>query len=636
MNIRRQLIFCFSITLLIINSFSSFSQNIYYSKSKKAIKKFEIAISQYNLKNFESAKKELAEVLSIDDQFLDAYILYGEIASDENQKAQAIEYYSKAISINADYNALMYLRKADLEKETGKYKEATNDYQNFFAFEKKKIEYTDNINLKIKQCNFALELIKHPVDFEPINLGPNINTPISEYWPCLTADDSMLVYTSSDRQINSQEDLYFSLKQNGKWQVAQRLSEPINSELSEGAQTISADGKTMVFTACLRKDSYGSCDLYISEKKGKNWSRPINIGTPINGSYKETQPSLSSDGKTLYFISNRPGGKGKFDIWMSQLDVNKRWGQPINLGDSINTTEDELAPFIHYDNNTLYFSSEGHLGMGGSDLFMSRKNKNGEWQEAKNLGYPINTYFNEESLVINASGDFGLISSNMDGGYGQKDIYQFTIPPTIRPGKSIFIKGIVYDAKTYQPLSSAIDISNYDGKLVLTSSSDELTGEFLVSLMPNNRYAFHVNKKGYMFYSENYSLPDSNIYIKIPLQPIEIGELAILKNIFFHFDSYELEKESFPELDKIVQFVKQNNLAIEIQGHTDNLGTEIYNQKLSTNRAKTVYEYLIKGGLEKKYLSYKGYGFTQPIASNDSKEGQALNRRTSLKIIAKN
>jgi len=636
MNTKQILIFCLLFTWLIINPFTSFSQTKYYSNSKKAIKKFETAISQYHLRNFENAKKELEEVLSIDDQFLDAYILYGEIASDENQKALAIDYYSKAISIKSDYNALMYLRKADLEKETGKYAEAIMDYQQFGTFEKKKQEYADYLKLKIEQCNFALEQMQHPVNFEPINLGASINTPISEYWASLTADDSILVYTSSDRQTNSQEDLYFSVKQNGKWLKAKRISEPINSELSEGAQTISADGKTMVFTACLRKDSYGSCDLYISEKKGKNWSKPVNIGAPINGNYKETQPCLSSDGKTLYFISNRPGGKGKFDIWMSQLDANKKWKQPINLGDSINTTEDELAPFIHYDNNTLYFSSEGHLGMGGSDLFLSRKNENGEWQKSINLGYPINTHFNEESLVINANGDFGLISSNMEGGFGQKDIYQFTIPEPIRPGKSIFIKGLVYDAKTYQPISADIAISNYEGNKVLTTLSDELTGEFLVSLTPNNSYAFHVNKKEYMFYSENYSLKDSSIYIRIPLQPIEIGQLAILKNIFFRFDSYELEKESFPELDKIIQFIKLNNLSIEIQGHTDNLGTEIYNQKLSTNRAKTVYQYIINGGVDKKKLTYKGYGFSQPISTNETKEGQVLNRRTTLKIIAKN
>jgi len=634
-SIMKQPIRCLLAILLIVISVLSLAQDKYYSKSKKAIQKFETALYQYHLKSFDIAKKELAEAISIDDKFLDAFILSGEIANEENKKSLAVDYYSKAISIDANYNALMYLRRADLQKETGKYKEAMDDYGKFLLLEKKKKDYSDYVNLKIKQSNFALELMKNPVDFNPINLGSKINTPASEYWPSLTADDSMLVYTKSDRKINSQEDLYFSLKKNGEWLAANRIQEPINTLQSEGAQTISADGKTMVFTACLRKDGYGSCDLYISKKIGEIWSKPNNIGTPINSNYKETQPCLSSDGKTLYFISNRPGGKGKFDIWMSQLNESKQWEQPINLGDSINTPEDELAPFIHFNNTTLYYSSEGHLGMGGSDLFISRKNSNEDWSTSINLGYPINTYSNEESLIINAQGDFGFISSDMDGGYGQKDIYQFLIPPFLRPEKTIFIKGIVFDIKTNKPIPADIAISNYMDSNVLYSESDELTGEFLVSLMPKKNYAFNINKPGYMIFSENYSLPDSSIYIKIPLQPIEIGQLAVLRNIFFEFDSFELKKESYPELDKIIQFINQNKLSIEIQGHTDNIGTEAYNQKLSENRAKTVYDYLIKNGIAKKSLTYKGYGMSTPISDNITKEGQAANRRTTLKIVSK-
>ena len=636
MNIRLLSILVLLIALITMSSATLTAQNKYYTKSNKAIKKFEEALHQYNLKNFEAAKKEIADALLIDNQFLDSYILLGEIANEENQKSLAIDYYTKAISIKADYNALMYLRKADLEKETGKYAEAREDYQKFLSYEKKKIEYTDYVNLKMKQCDFAIELIKNPVKFNPINLGPNINTPMSDYWPSLTADNSMLVYTSSDREHRSQEDLYYSIKKNNEWQLAKRMPEPINSDQSEGAQTISADGKTKIFTACLRKDSYGSCDLYISEKKGKNWSNPVNMGSMINSASKESQPCLSSDGKTLYFVSNRPGGKGKFDIWMSQKNENKKWGQPINLGDSINTKDDELAPFIHYDNKTLYFTSEGHLGMGGSDLFISRINENGEWTKAVNVGYPINTYFDEESMVIDANGEYGLVSSNKEGGFGQKDIYQFEVPPSIRPEKTIFIKGIVYNAKTNQPLASNIFVSNIIGNKVFETESDELNGEFLICLPPKSNYAFNVDKPGFMIFSENFALPDSGISIKIPLQPIEIGQLAVLRNIFFEFNSYELKKESFSELNKIIKFIKLNKLSIEIQGHTDNQGTETYNQKLSENRAKTVYDYLIKGGLDKKNLKYKGYGFSQPIASNDTPEGQSQNRRTSIKIIAIN
>lgn len=614
---------------------TSFSQNKYYSKSKKAIKHFESAIYQYNLKNFPLAKSEITEALSADNNFLDAYILLGEIANEENEKSAAIEFYKKAISIDKDYNSLMYLRKADLEKETGSYEAAITDYQTFISYKKLLRDYQSYVDKKIVQCNYAIELMKHPVEFEPINLGNAINTEISEYWPSLTADDSTLVFTSSNREINSQEDLYFSTKKDGKWQKAVKIASPINTDRSEGAQTISADGKTMVFTACLRPDGFGSCDLYISWKNGDRWTTPINMGAPVNGKYKESQPSLSADGKTIYFASNRPGGFGKFDIWESSTIGNNIWETPVNLGDNINTDEDELAPFIHYDNNTLYFTSEGHPGMGGSDLFISRRKDNGEWSKAQNLGYPVNTHYNEESLIVTADGNTGMFSSNMNGGYGQLDIYEFELAPSLKPQKTIFIKGIVFDAKTKEPLYSQIEIVPYDTPNVLTTESDKSSGEFLACLPPKQNYAFRVDKKGYMLYSENFLLPDSNIYINIPLQPIEIGVSVILKNIFFEFNSYALKKESFPELNKLKNFITQNNISIEIQGHTDNIGTAKYNMELSTNRAKSVYDYLVKEGIKKEQLSYKGYGYSHPIADNNTDSGRAKNRRTEFKILKK-
>lgn len=610
------------------------AQTKYYSKSKKAIKVFESALYNYNLGNFPLAKQKLAESLAIDEKFLDVFILYGEIANEENDKVAAIDYYKKAISLDKNYNPLMYLRLADLQKETGKYKEAIIDYQTFLRFGKLLKDYQGYVNDKIKQCNYAIELMKHPVEFEPINLGEAINTPMSEYWPSLTADDSTLVFTSSNRETNSQEDLYFSVKKNGKWQNAIKIGPPINTERSEGAQSISADGKTMVFTACLRPDGYGSCDLYISWKKGEKWTTPINMGQPINGKYKESQPSLSADGKTIYFSSNRPGGNGKFDIWQSTTRGNNIWETPINLGDSINTSEDELAPFIHYDDNTLYFTSEGHPGMGGSDLFISGRNEKGQWSAARNLGYPVNSHYNEESLIVTANGNLGMFSSNMAGGFGQKDIYLFEMPPGIKPHKTIFIKGIVFDAKTKKPLYSEIEIVPIGSETIILTESDETSGEFLACLTPKNNYAFHVDKKGYMMFSENFLLPDSNIYIKIPLQPIQKGETAILKNIFFEFDSFALKKESFAELIKLKNFVIKNKLSIEIQGHTDSIGTETYNLKLSANRAKSVYEYLIEQGVKKESLRFKGYGYSQPIESNSTEAGRAKNRRTEFKILS--
>ncbi len=482
--------------LLTFVTISTFAQQKYYTKSKKAIKHFESALNNYNLQYFKNAKQELQKALLRDNKFIDAYILLGEIASEENKQDTAIKLYSKAISIKHDYNPLMYLRRADLQKSIGQYENAKNDYNTFISLTKKIKEYKEYVDKKIEECDIAILIKRNPVKFEPKNLGSEINSSLSEYWPSITADTNTITFTVSDRKINSQEDLYFSKKINGKWQKAIKIQEPINTPKSEGAQTISADGKTMVFTACLRSDSYGSCDLYISHKIGNKWTIPQNMMSPINTKYKESQPSLSADGKTIYFASNRPGGKGKFDIWKSNLQDDKTWCNPINLGDSINTNQDELAPFIHYDNQSLYFSSKGKPGMGGSDLFMSKKINKTQWSEAKNLSYPINTHKNEESIVITPDGKFGLFSSDIEGGYGQTDIYMFELPEKIKPNKTIFIKGLVFDQESKQALQAKIEINALSGdKENLSTESDKITGEFLSCLIPKQAMHFILKKK---------------------------------------------------------------------------------------------------------------------------------------------
>ncbi len=587
---------------------------------------------------FDLAKQELAKALEKDSKFIDAYILLGEISSEEGNNNAAIEYFTKAISIKADYNPLMYLRRADMEKSSGMYEKAKTDYQNFIKLKHNKSEYEQYINKKISDCNFAIQHKKNSVNFKPINLGGQINTNLSEYWASLTADGNTLTFTASDRKKNSQEDLYYSKKVNGKWQKAERMPAPINTPKSEGAQAISADGNTMVFTACLRADSRGSCDLYISHKSGNKWSIPRNMQAPVNTRYKESQPCLSADGKTIYFASNRPGGMGKFDIWTSNLQENGQWTKPVNLGKEVNTKENELAPFIHYDNSTLYFASEGKQGMGGSDLFMCKKTANSRWSEAVNLPYPINTHNNEEGLVVATDGKSALFSSDMKGGYGQKDIYMFALPTNVRANKTIFIKGKVIDAETKHSLAATINISSliHDDSVNIISQSDKHTGEFLCCLSPQKTYAFHVNKKGYMMYSQNIPLPDTSYIVTIELQKIKSNMTMVLENIFFEYNSYELNNKSFIELDKIKRFINDNKLHVEISGHTDNKGSVEYNQKLSTNRAKAVYDFLVNTGVDKQLIRYKGYGSSRPIDTNDTEAGRAKNRRIEFKILAFN
>jgi len=399
------------------------------------------------------------------------------------------------------------------------------------------------------------------------------------------------------------------------------------------------DGKTMVFAACNREDGKGSCDIYFSRKVGNNWTPAQNMGYPINTSAWESQPSISSDGRTLYFVSNRKGGFGDKDIWMSQLGDDGYWQEPVNLGEDINTKEMDASPFIHADNQTLYFSSTGHLGMGGFDLFVSKRMVDGSFTEPKNLGYPINTFKDEEYLIVNAKGDKAYFSSNRPDSR-KRDIYQFELYEDIRPTEVTYVKGIIYDATNSKGLRSTIELIDLStSKKVITSYSDKKTGKYLICLTTNTNYAFNVSKNGYLFYSENFSLKERTEFTEpykmdIALSPIETGKSVVMKNIFFDTDSYNIKSESYTELDKLVSFMTLNSgIKVEIGGHTDNVGQKDYNLTLSENRAKSVYDYIVSKGISKERLSYKGYGMTKPIVDNDTLENRAKNRRTEFKII---
>ena len=365
------------------------------------------------------------------------------------------------------------------------------------------------------------------------------------------------------------------------------------------------------------------------------------MGIRVNSSAWDSQPSISSDGKTLYFASSRSGGKGNMDIWKSTRDDNGIWTAPVNLGDSINTGRDEQSPFIHPDGKTLYFCSSGHPGMGSYDIFYSRMDDNGNWSTATNIGYPINSSDADGFLFVNAIGNKAYFSSEKFGGKGGLDIYSFDLYEAARPTAVTYMKGTVYDSKTKKRLQAKfelVDLSN--SKTVAQSESDPLTGEFLVSLPSDRNYALNVSRDGYLFYSENFELKGDHSQLKpfmkdVYLQPIEAGSIVILKNIFFDFDKFDLKPESLIELNRLLDLLKKNPaLKIEIGGHTDNKGTAEYNQKLSESRSRSVFDFLVNKGIDKSRLSYKGYGLTKPIDTNDTDEGRANNRRTEFKVVS--
>jgi outer membrane protein OmpA-like peptidoglycan-associated protein/tetratricopeptide (TPR) repeat protein len=627
-----------------------FSQTAQLStRSKKAAAMFTEAINYYDQKDYQKAFRILDKATQEDSAFVEAYILKGDIMSDQQKPHEAIVQYKKGINACPDFSPALYFIVANLELLTGLYNDARDDYRKFLSYPDQPKDKLEKANRNIKSCDFGINSMAHPVPFKPVNLGDSVNSPYDDYMNAITADDQELFLTrklprshhSGTASTEFNEDFFKSVRIDSVWRKAVNLGPPINTEENEGALCISPDGKYIFFAACNRPDGYGSCDLYWSRKTGDVWSTPENMGPVVNSSAWDSQPSFSSDGKTLYFASKREGGKGSSDIWKTELNPDGSWSVPVNLGDSINTRYEEMAPFIHPDNRTLYFASRGHQGMGGFDLFVSRMDANGNWTTPVDLAYPINTYADEINLVVNAKGDVAYISSDKLGGKGGMDIYSFKLYKEAQPVMVTYFKGTVFDKETKHRLEAKFELMDLaTGKIVSGSSSDPLTGEFLLALPTGKNYGLNVSKEGYLFYSDHFELLDESSKTKpylynVPLQPIRVGETVILKNIFFDTDKYDLKKESISELTRLIQLLKSNpRIQIEISGHTDNHGTADHNLILSKNRAQAVYDYLVVNGIPKERLSYAGFGMTRPIDTNDTEQGRANNRRTEFKVMA--
>lgn len=435
----------------------------------------------------------------------------------------------------------------------------------------------------------------------------------------------------------------------------------INTTLNEGAPTISADGRSLIFVACSdqsdnnyygdNRTGRGSCDLFFTKKIGSSWTNPVNLSGNINTFNWESQPSLSADGKTLYFIRrvSRRGEPNNTDIFVSNLLENGAWDTPTPLPKNINTAACEESVLIHPDGKTLYFASRGHIGMGGSDIYMTTKDTKGNWSKPVNLGYPINSTYDENSLLVSADGELAFFASDRKGGYGKLDIYSFVMPEQFRPTKTLYFEGIVYDITTRKPLAGKFQLIDLEtGKEVIYSEADKVNGEFVVSLPLNKEYALNVSYPGYTFFSQNFNMNNSQgleaVHMDVPMVPISSDQPVLLANVFFDLAKSTLRKESFVELDKLTDFmVKNPTLKIEIGGHTDSRGDAKANLKLSSDRAKAVYDYIVAKGVDANRMAYAGYGSTKTVisdaeiaklATEDEREkAHQSNRRTEYKIL---
>jgi len=624
--------------LLFLLSVSASAQRQYSTTNSEAIRYYALAHQSLDDHVYDDAISQLQKAISIDNQFIEAHYLLADIYRLLRNHKHAVEQYLSVINLNPNFSNGAYLKLGDEEINDARYNEAQQHLEKYLTFPNLTSQNIFHAQKLIADCKFSIQALAHPVPFKPLNMGPQINTADDEYLPVATADESMLIFT---RKINNNEDFYKSIKLNGKWQKAVYLSDQINTpQYNEGAQSISQDGKYLFFTGCNRPDGLGRCDIYISQKKGDDWTKPFDLSPPVNTPGWESQPSISADGRTLYFVSNRKGGYGGYDVWKSTLTASG-WGEPENLGPNINTPYDEQSPFIHPDDSTLYFSSNGWPGLGGKDLFVSRLGKDGKWKKPENLGYPINSSGDENGLSVTANGSSAFFSSNNLNGYGGYDIYTFELPRSARPHVVTYVKGKVSDIKTKAPLEAAVEIIDLQKNIpVYQDYSDAVRGDFLATLTSGKNYGLNISKSGYLFYSENFSLigheTKNPFNITVFLQPIEIGNKVILNNIFFDTNKFDLKPESVAELQKLVEFLNVNpTVHIEISGHTDNVGNDQLNQTLSENRAKAVYQYLISSQVNPARLVYKGYGKTQPIAPNTTDEGRQKNRRTEFMIIAK-
>jgi outer membrane protein OmpA-like peptidoglycan-associated protein/tetratricopeptide (TPR) repeat protein len=603
----------------------------------KAKEFYEKALKNISERKQVDAIENLQKAIEKDSTFADPYFKLGQINEAARNQENATKFYKKAIELRPDdpllTQAYTYIGTRLLK--VGDYALA----KDYLSFSIKNVPQNSPVMKQLtrqkEQCNFGEAAKKNPLTIIAKEMSPVINFKENQYFPVLTADNETLIFTAFSK--GGDENLYASQLIKGNWSAPKSISDKINTSSNEGTCSISADGRILVFTSCDGKNSLGSCDLYISKKVGEDWSVPENLGSGVNTSFWEAQPSLSNDGRVLYFSSDRQGGYGRKDLWVSELIDNKTWSKAINMGGIINSTNDEISPFIHANGHTLFFASDGHLGMGGLDLFMTESNI-GVYSKPENLGFPINTHQDQVALFISADGSKGYYSSDVKPDI---KIFQIDIPTKLsnKFKRASFVKGIVQDASNNKSISAEIELIDLKtNKVVEKTISDAITGQYTAVLPNGSQYGLFINKKEYFFKSLTFNFSEKieadGKTINILLNPIKKDVKTVLNNIFFDTGKAELRPESFIELDKLqLLFVQNPSLQVEISGHTDDIGKDIENQILSEKRALSVANYLITKGINNQNIKVKGYGKTKPIMPNISEEKRQINRRIEISIL---
>ena len=627
------------------------------SLDKKLEKKYNDATISFKHGNFVNTIILLKEVLRDEPDCIDAAYLMGlaNVKKATPNYKEAEKWFLQVFKVCPAYDVYLYFYLGQIAYGAEQYGDAVKYVETFLkdVDRIKNDEDYDKARELLKYAKFMLDAITHPVPFEP-KVVEGISTPQDEYLPILSPDNQVALFTrvvklEGDRNsvvssARMKERFMFSeMDKDGNFSAGEEMPEPFNVQDNEGGGTLTADNNTLYYTVCKYDNvkHYLNCDIYYSERVNGEWTPIKSVSDKINLPYSwESQPSISADGKTLYFVSDRQGGYGGYDIYRSIKNDNGEWGTPINMGPAINSKGNEKSPFIHPDGKTLYFSSDGWIGLGGYDIFYSRMNDNGIWSKPTNLGYPINSPDDEVGFFVSTDGTKGFFASNKYNGKGGWDLYSFNLYEEARPEKILFLKGTVRDENTDEPIRARIELKNVETKKVSEIPMDTNTGNYVAVAPDNNDYVMTVKKADYVYETKYIAKVDSlnpvvrNVNVEI--KPIELNQSYRINDIYFGFNKFDLTDESKFVLDQLIEFLTENPvICIQIQGHTDNIGKDADNLKLSDNRARSVYNYLVLKGISIKRLTYEGFGKTMPVADNDTDEGRAKNRRTVFVITKK-
>lgn len=643
--------------ILIIFNFASLdplvAQNCEVVLNKKQTKLFDEAWDFHIQKKYGEARETMFQITKDVPDFAKAQMSMG-IFYLENPRPNiktAKKYLEKSVDLCSDsvlyshfYLGKIYYGANDFEKAIICFEHFLEDVNKIKTDE----DYYEITNY-LDYAKASHELLSNPVPFKPQKVE-GISTNADEYLPIISPDNEIALFTRRIKQFQNRglteriierEVFTFSMRnQEGQFEQGWELEHPFNKVENEGAATLTIDNNDLYYTVCIKnpKTNYLNCDLFHSHYQDGYWSDIESLGDHINSPDTwESQPSVTSDGQTIYFASNRAGGLGGYDIYrINKLD-NDRWSEPINVGAPINTPGNEKAPFIHTDSQTLYFSSEGHKGLGGYDIFYSRHDENEAWIQPINIGYPINSFDDDLGFFVSTDGYQGYYASNRFDQNNKWNLYTFPLYEEARPQKVLFIKGQIEVENNLEPVRAKVQLKNMKTKSIKEIQVDTLTGKYVAAILFKEDQVLTVKKEGYVYSSRYLSVEDTTLKqpktVNLEVKEIKVGQEYEIEDINFSTNSFKLNVDAKKIIDEFFEFLSENkNIGVEIQGHTDNVGNDDDNLILSHNRAKSVYEYLQQKGISSNRLSYQGFGESKPLESNDTKTGRAKNRRTVFVI----